>query len=108
MPNLKKEIGVVVNDLGVYHRGLEVAVGKNQIKDVIRYLNNMKDEVAYALATIQPLGQKVGETEVVRQGIEKDLADHRSKMQELQKKLKKLKQQPILDDPIEDGSGAKL
>lgn len=91
MPNLKKEIGVVVNDLGIYHRGLEVAVGHNNIKDVVRYLNNMKDEVGYALSTLLPLEQKVGETEVVKQTIEKDIADHRSKVEELKGKLKKLR-----------------
>lgn len=90
MPNLKKEIGVIVNDLGIYFRGLEAAVGRNNIKDVVRYLNNMKDEVGYALAALQPLEQKVGETEVVKQGIEKDIADHRSKVHDLERKLKKL------------------
>lgn len=91
MPNLKKEIGVIVNDLGVYHKGLEVAVGHNNIKDVIRYLNNMKDEVSYALAAILPLEQKAEETELVKQGIQKDIADHRSKVNELKGKLKELK-----------------
>lgn len=91
MPNLKKKIGVVVNDLGIYFKGLEVAVGRNNIKDVVRYLNNMQEEVSYALAALQPLEQKVGETEVVKQAIEKDIADHRSKVNELEGKLKKLK-----------------
>jgi hypothetical protein len=90
MPNLKREIGVIVNDLGIYHKGLETAVGRNDVKDVVRYLNNMKDEVSYALAAIMPLEQKAGETEVVKQGIEKDIEDHRSKVHELQRKLKKL------------------
>lgn len=56
MPNLKSEIGVVVNDLGIYFNGLEVAVGHDNIKNVVRYLNNMK-EVSYALATLQPIEQ---------------------------------------------------
>ncbi len=56
MPNLKKEIGVIVNDLGIYHKGLEVAVRRN----------NIKDEVSYALAAILPLEQKAEETELVK------------------------------------------
>jgi hypothetical protein len=51
----------------------------------------MQEEVSYALAALQPLEQKVGETEVVKQAIEKDIADHRSKVNELEGKLKKLK-----------------
>ena len=106
MSNLKKEIGVIVNDLGIYHKGLETAVGRNNVKDVVRYLKNMKDEVGYALTTLLPLEQKVGETEVVKQGIEKDIADHRSKVNELKRKLKKLDQQPGTSLSLEDDSSS--
>jgi chromosome segregation ATPase len=107
MADLKKQIDVVISDLGIYYRGLEVAVGRNNIKDVVRYLNNMKDEVVYALETIGPIEQKVGETEVAKKEIEKVIQEHRSKVDELQKKLKKLKEHPIINR-IEAGSSGNL
>lgn len=91
MANLKKDIGLAVNDLGIYFNGLKVAVGYNDVKDVVRYLNNMKGEIAYALATILPLQERAGEVESVKESIEKDIAGYHSKVQELEGKLKKLK-----------------
>jgi hypothetical protein len=58
MPNLKKEIGVAVNDLGIYFNGVQVALGHNNINDVVRYLNNIKAEVEYALDILKPLEQR--------------------------------------------------
>ena len=90
MPNLKKQIGVAVNDLGIYFNGVQVAVGHNNINDVVRYLTNMKAEVDYALNVLKPLEQKVDKTEAIKQDIKNDMAVHRSKVEELKEKLKKL------------------
>ena len=40
-----KDVEVAANDLKVYFRGLEVALGRGDIDDAIRYINNIKKEL---------------------------------------------------------------
>ena len=85
-----KDIKIMVNDLGVYFRGLQVAVGSKHVDDMIQYLNNMKKEIDYSLELLGPIRKELDEKGVQRASIEKTLADYRSKVHELKGELKKL------------------
>lgn len=50
---MAKEEEIVANDLKVYFRGLEVALGKGNIDDAIRYIGNIKSELDDNLGYLQ-------------------------------------------------------
>ena len=85
-----KDIKIVVNDLAVYFKGLQVALGRKDVDDMITYLNNMKREIDYSLGLLVPIRKELDEKGVQRANIEKVMEDHRSKIHELKDELKKL------------------
>lgn len=42
----------MVNDLGIYFKGLQVAAERKDIDDIVAYLNNMKKEIDYSLGLL--------------------------------------------------------
>ena len=42
---MSNELGILSNDLEIYFRGFRAALGKKDIADAIRYLNQMRKEV---------------------------------------------------------------
>lgn len=50
---MAKDVEIVANDLLIYFRGLEVALGKGNVDDAIRYINNIKSELDDNLGYLQ-------------------------------------------------------
>ncbi|MEM2140086.1 MAG: hypothetical protein QXJ74_04200 [Nitrososphaera sp.] len=50
---MAKDVEIVANDLRVYFKGLEVALGKGNIDDAIRYIHNIKTELDDNLGYLQ-------------------------------------------------------
>lgn len=50
---MAKDVEIVANDLLIYFRGLEVALGKGNVDDAIRYINNIKTELDDSLNYLQ-------------------------------------------------------
>lgn len=50
---MTKDVEIAANDLMVYFKGLEVALGKGNIDDAIRYINNIKNELDENLQYLQ-------------------------------------------------------
>ncbi len=42
---MSNELEILSNDLKIYFRGFEVALGKKEIPDAVRYLKEMRKEV---------------------------------------------------------------
>lgn len=42
---MSRDLEVLSNDLRIYFRGFEVALGKKDITNAVRYLNDMRKEV---------------------------------------------------------------
>ena len=42
---MSRDLEDLSNDLKIYFRGFEVALGKKDITDAVRYLNDMRQEV---------------------------------------------------------------
>lgn len=85
-----KDIKIVVNDLGIYFKGLQVAVERKDIGDILIYLNNMKREIDYSLELLGQIGKYLDEKGVQKAKIEKSLEDYRSKVDDLKGELRKL------------------
>lgn len=54
----EKDLRVVPNDLEIYFKGFEVAFKHRKIDDPILYLNNMKKEIDYKIASLESVGKK--------------------------------------------------
>lgn len=50
---MAKDVEIVANDLLIYFKGLEVALGKGNVDDAIRYINNTKRELDDNLGYLQ-------------------------------------------------------
>ncbi len=50
---MAKDVEIVANDLLIYFRGLEVALGRGDVDDAIRYINNIKAELDDSLNYLQ-------------------------------------------------------
>jgi len=50
---MAKDVEIVANDLLIYFKGLEVALGKGNVDDAIRYINNIKTELDDNLGYLQ-------------------------------------------------------
>lgn len=67
-----------------------MAVGRKNIEDTIEYLTKMRKEITYGLQSLAPMRKEMDEVGVQKSNIEKALADYyRSKVQQLEKELKK-------------------
>jgi|GEM_PF-6446041 len=66
-----------------------MAVGRKNIEDAIEYLTKMRKEIDYGLQSLAPMRKEMDEVEVQKSNIEKALADYCSKVQQLEKELKK-------------------
>ena len=66
-----------------------MAVGRKNIEDAIEYHTKMRKEIDYGLQSLAPMRKKLDEVGVQKSNIEKALADYRSKVQQLEKELKK-------------------
>jgi hypothetical protein len=50
---MAKDVEIVANDLLIYFRGLKVALGRGDVDDAIRYINNIKTELDHSLNYLQ-------------------------------------------------------
>jgi hypothetical protein len=50
---MAKDVEIVANDLLVYFKGLEVALGRGDVDDAIRYINNIKTELDDSMSYLQ-------------------------------------------------------
>lgn len=50
---MAKDVEIVANDLLIYFKGLEVALGRGNVDDAIRYINNIKTELDDNLGYLQ-------------------------------------------------------
>lgn len=50
---MAKDVEIVANDLLIYFHGLEVALGRGNVDDAIRYINNIKSELDDNLGYLQ-------------------------------------------------------
>jgi predicted nucleic acid-binding Zn-ribbon protein len=66
-----------------------MAVGRKNIEDTIEYLTKMRKEITYGLQSLAPMRKEMDEVGVQKSNIEKALADYRSRVQHLEKELKK-------------------
>jgi hypothetical protein len=42
---MSKDLEILSNDLRIYFRGFEVALGRKDVGDAVRYLNDMRKEI---------------------------------------------------------------
>lgn len=58
-----KDVEIVANDLLIYFHGLEVALGRGNVDDAIRYINNIKSELDDNLGYLQSKKDAQGKQE---------------------------------------------
>jgi len=85
-----QNVRVVANDLEIYFKGFEVALKRKNVKDAVRYLESMIEEIDYNIEHLQPIKNDLIEMTNRKKDIENTISIHRSFIGELEGELKRL------------------
>lgn len=85
---MSKDLEHVANDLKVYYKGFEVALGRGDVNDAIRYLKDMRRELNDNLDYLESMKEGATIKEVLRKNLQESLEEYKARVKQLEEELK--------------------
>ena len=86
---MAKDIQVFANDLRVYFKGFETALGSGNVEDAIRYLRDMRAELNDNLEYLITRKEGTAIEEVMKTNIQESIEDYKKRIKNLEKELER-------------------